>query len=114
MDPYSHELGRHDFNNTTGTVTLATVPAGEVWVIKDASVVGLNTGSVGVRLDRYDGTLVTPFWCSALVTNNQESHTQERQIVLVEGDALRASSFGNTGTHRAFVRVGGYKLTAAS
>lgn len=113
MSVWSIEFGRADLTTAAGVqTTLGTVPAGKVWVVKDLSGVGLNSGTIGARFSYSKSGVVTPFYATPVLTLNQEAHTNSRQVVLLEGDLLLVTGHTLTGSGRIFVRAGGYELTA--
>lgn len=112
MSIYSKEFGRADFTDVGVSRVLGTVPTGKVWVVKDLSAVGLNSGTLGARVDYLIAGTATPFWASVPLTTNAFSGITGRQVVLPAGADLRVTGHTLTGSGRLFVRAGGYELDA--
>lgn len=114
MQGYSDTL-RLTLSNTalaagTNSLIVATVPAGEIWVIENISVryVGTVTGvSIGAYFDE-GGTLYVIYLISPPVTNAQ--YDRQGSWTLKPGDILRLFITGATANDDAHIQAVGRRI----
>lgn len=98
--PYTRLLGSSSWSAAVGSVELATVPAGEVWIVRNISLMCDSAAAMGVWLDHGGLKWIVRVQAPTALT----THTYEGRQVLVAGDRLGFQATGGSGT----VLVSGY------
>lgn len=104
--PYSSLLLAGDLTNTSLSVT---VPAGEVWVVRDMSIVYDGNATDGDLFYVTDDTTGTWLWRRKQLADDEWAQWQGREV-LPEGTILTAHA---SGLSDVIFRISGYRLRSS-
>jgi len=109
---WNQQIKEYNASSGEDSLVTATVPAGEVWVLQNASVQWSGTSCVLLELQANHGVLGTRLYVQRTPVSGQWE-LWRGNLVLAAGDYVQAYFWGLTALDNLLLDVSGYKMKIA-